>query len=98
VAAHPGYSATNLQGQTGNATGDVFWKAANRVATDAAFGARQTLYAAAADLAGDSFIGPRFGQLGPTGPSPRSPLARNTKTASRLWELSAQLTGTEFRI
>lgn len=98
VAAHPGYSATNLQGQTGNATGDVFWKAANRVATDAAFGARQTLYAASADVPGDSFIGPRFGQLGPTGPSPRSPLARNTRTASRLWELSAQLTGTEFRI
>lgn len=98
VAAHPGYSATNLQGQTGNATGDKFWKAANRIATDADFGARQTLYAVAADVPGDSFIGPRFGMRGPTGPSPRSPLARNTRTAAALWALSAQLTGTEFQI
>ncbi len=98
VAAHPGYSATNLQGQTGNATGDKFWKAANRIATDADFGARQTLYAAAADIPGDSFIGPRFGMGGPTGLSPRSPLARNPRTAAALWALSAQLTGTEFQI
>jgi NAD(P)-dependent dehydrogenase (short-subunit alcohol dehydrogenase family) len=98
IAAHPGYSATNLQGQTGNVTGDKFWRAANRIATDADFGARQTLYAVAADVPGDSFIGPRFGMRGPTGLSPRSPLARNTGTAAALWALSAQLTGTEFRI
>ena len=98
VAAHPGYSATNLQGQTGNATGDKIFKAANALATDADFGARQTLYAAAADIPGDTFIGPRFGMRGPTGPSPRSPLARNSATASALWALSAQLTDTEFRI
>ncbi|MGK2868332.1 MAG: oxidoreductase [Mycobacterium sp.] len=98
VAAHPGYSATNLQGQTGNATGDKFWKAANRIATDADFGARQTLYAAAVDVPGDSFIGPRFGMRGPTGLSPRSPLARNSETGSALWAQSAQLTGTEFQI
>ena len=98
VAAHPGYSATNLQGQTGSATGDKIFKAANALATDADFGARQTLYAAAADIPGDTFIGPRFGMRGPTGPSPRSPLARNSATASALWALSAQLTDTEFRI
>ncbi|AHC27080.1 MULTISPECIES: oxidoreductase [Mycobacteriaceae] len=98
VAAHPGYSATNLQGKTGNATGDKIFKAANKLATDADFGARQTLYAAAADIPGDSFIGPRFGMRGATGPSPRSPLARNTATASALWALSTQLTDTEFRI
>ncbi|MGU3502791.1 oxidoreductase [Mycobacterium sp. C31M] len=98
VAAHPGYSATNLQGQTGNPTGDKIFKAANAVATDADFGARQTLYAAAADIPGDSFIGPRFAMRGPTGPSFRSPLARNTTTAAALWALSAQLTGTEFQV
>lgn len=98
LAAHPGYSATNLQGQTGNATGDKFWKAANRIATDADFGARQTLYAVSADVPGDSFIGPRFAMRGPTGQSPRSPLARNTRTAAALWTLSAQLTGAEFQI
>jgi NAD(P)-dependent dehydrogenase (short-subunit alcohol dehydrogenase family) len=96
VAAHPGYSATNLQGQTGNPTGDKFWKAANTIATDADFGARQTLYAVSEDIPGDSFVGPRFAARGPTGLSPRSPLARNTRTAAALWELSAQLTGTGF--
>ena len=34
-AAHPGYSATNLQGHTGNALGERSAKAGNRLATDA---------------------------------------------------------------
>lgn len=98
IAAHPGYSATNLQGRTGNPTGTRFWLAANRVfATDAEFGARQTLYAVAKDLPGDTFVGPRFGSRGPTGPTQfRSPLARDARTATALWELSEQLTDTRF--
>ncbi len=96
-AAHPGYSATNLQGQTGNRFGTRIWDTGNAlVATSADFGARQTLYAAAVDLPGDTFIGPRFAMRGPTGPSPRSPLARNKATAAALWRLSEQLTGIEF--
>ncbi len=96
-AAHPGYSATNLQGQTGNRFGTRVWDTGNAlVATSPEFGARQTLYAAAADLPGNSFIGPRFAMRGPTGPSPRSPLARNKTTAAALWRLSEQLTGVEF--
>jgi len=98
-AAHPGYSATNLQGHTGNRMGTRFWDAGNRLlATDADFGARQTLYAVSQDLPGDTFIGPRFGMRGPTGPSPRSPLARNAKKAAALWELSEQLTDTKFSL
>jgi NAD(P)-dependent dehydrogenase (short-subunit alcohol dehydrogenase family) len=97
MAAHPGYSATNLQGQTGNTIGSAFWGIANRLlATDADFGARPTLYAACRDLPGDSFIGPRFTMRGPTGQSPRGPLARDAKTARALWELSEQLTDTGF--
>nr|WP_090280903.1 oxidoreductase [Mycolicibacterium komanii]CRL76539.1 dehydrogenase [Mycolicibacterium komanii] len=98
IAAHPGYSATNLQGQTGNPVGTRVWLAANRLfATDAEFGARQTLYAVAQDLPGDTFVGPRFGSRGPTGPTQlRSPLARDGKTATALWELSEQLTDTKF--
>lgn len=96
VAAHPGYSATNLQGHSGNPLGERIARAGNRLATDADFGARQTLYAAAADVPGDSFIGPRFAMTGPTGPVPRSPLARNRGKAAALWTLSEQLTGTEF--
>ena len=95
-AAHPGYSATNLQGHSGNPVGERVAKGLNRVATDADFGARQTLYAVSQDLPGDTFVGPRFAMWGPTGPAPRSPLARDTKKAAGLWELSEQLTGTKF--
>jgi NAD(P)-dependent dehydrogenase (short-subunit alcohol dehydrogenase family) len=96
VAAHPGYSATNLQSHSAGAFGKVF-QAGNRViATDADFGARQSLYAIAADVPGDSFIGPRYAMRGPTGKSPRTPLARNRAKGTALWTLSEQLTGTEF--
>jgi NAD(P)-dependent dehydrogenase (short-subunit alcohol dehydrogenase family) len=97
-AAHPGYSATNLQGHSGNPIGSRVAKALNRVATDADFGARQTLYAASQDLPGDTFVGPRFVMWGPTGPALRSPLARDAKKAGALWELSEQLTKTEFAL
>jgi NAD(P)-dependent dehydrogenase (short-subunit alcohol dehydrogenase family) len=97
LAAHPGYSATNLQGQTGTKLGTPIWLAANRLfATEAAFGARQTLFAVSQDLPGDSFVGPRFISHGPTQEVGRSPLARSIKKATGLWELSEQLTGTQF--
>ncbi|WP_326545480.1 oxidoreductase [Mycolicibacterium sp. ND9-15] len=98
ITAHPGYSATNLQGQTGNRFGTRFWLASNRLfATNVEFGARQTLYAVAKDLPGDTFVGPRFASRGPTGPtSVRSPLARDAQMATALWELSEQLTDTKF--
>ena len=47
-AAHPGYSATNLQGHSGRRVGDALMSIGNKLATDADFGARQTLYAAVA--------------------------------------------------
>lgn len=96
-AAHPGYSATNLQGHTGNRFGTPVWNAGNRLfATSAEFGANPTLYAASQDLPPDSFIGPKFGARGPVGPVGRSPLARRSGTARDLWRLSEQLTETEF--
>jgi NAD(P)-dependent dehydrogenase (short-subunit alcohol dehydrogenase family) len=97
LAAHPGYSATNLQGKTGNKLGTPVWLAANKLfATDAAFGARQTLFAASQALPGNSFVGPRFGSRGPTRPVGRSRLARDTKKAAALWALSEQLTDVRF--
>ncbi len=96
-AAHPGYSATNLQGHTGNALGTPVWLAANKLfGTSAEYGANPTLYAACQDLPPDSFVGPKFGARGPIGVVGRSPLARDDKTARALWQLSEQLTGTEF--
>ncbi len=97
LAAHPGYSHTNLQGASGRKLGDALMSAATRVvATDADFGARQTLYAASQDLPGDTFVGPRFGYLGRTQPVGRSRRARDAGMAAALWELSEQLTGTKF--
>lgn len=96
-AAHPGYSATNLQGHTGNRLDTAFWSVANRLAgTSPEYGANPTLFAASQDLPPDSFIGPKFGARGPIGPVGRSPLARNTKTARELWRLSEHLTETEL--
>jgi hypothetical protein len=97
LAAHPGYSHTNLQGQSGNKFGDELMSAATRVvATDADFGARQTLYAASQDLPGNTFVGPRFKFLGRTQPVGRSRAAQNATTAAALWELSEQLTATKY--
>jgi hypothetical protein len=97
LAAHPGYSHTNLQGASGRKLGDALMSAATRVvATNADFGARQTLYAASQDLPGNTFVGPRFGWVGRTQPVGRSRRARDAASATALWELSEQLTGTTF--
>lgn len=99
VAAHPGYSHTNLQGHSGKRFGDALMSVGGRfLATDADFGARQTLYAVTQDIPGNSFIGPRFGYKGRTQAVGRSRLARNDHTAAALWELSEHLTGTRFAL
>ena len=98
-AAHPGYSATNLQGHTGNRLGTPFWLAANKLfGASAEYGANPTLFAASQELPPDSFIGPKFGARGPVEPVGRSPLARSNSTGRALWRLSEQLTETEFAL
>jgi hypothetical protein len=97
VAAHPGFSHTNLQGHSGRKLGDALMSfGARLIATDAEFGARQTLYAASQDLPGNTFVGPRFGIWGRTQPVGRSRLAKRESAAGALWELSEQLTSTKF--
>jgi NAD(P)-dependent dehydrogenase (short-subunit alcohol dehydrogenase family) len=97
LAAHPGFSHTNLQGHSGHKFGDALMSfGARLIATDADFGARQTLYAASQDLPGNTFVGPRFGIWGRTQPVGRSRLAKRATTAAALWELSEQLTSTKF--
>lgn len=99
LAAHPGWSHTNLQGNSGRKLGDAAVLAVDRlVSTDADFGARQTLYAASQELPGDTFIGPRFGLYGRTQPTWRNWPAKRAATAAALWELSEQLTGTKFSL
>lgn len=97
LAAHPGWSHTNLQGNSGRKLGDAAVLAVDRiVSTDADFGARQTLYAVSQDLPGDTFVGPRFGLYGRTQPTWRNWPAKRAGTALALWELSEELTGTAF--
>jgi NAD(P)-dependent dehydrogenase (short-subunit alcohol dehydrogenase family) len=96
LAAHPGYSHTNLQGHSARKLDNVLMAIGNRLASDADFGARQTLYAVAQDLPGNTFIGPSFGMVGRSRPVGRSPLAKRAATANALWELSERLTETKF--
>jgi hypothetical protein len=97
LAAHPGYSHTNLQGASGRKLGDALMSAATRVfATNADFGARQILYAASQDLPGNTFVGPQFGNIGRTQPVGRSRRAKDAAAATALWDLSEQLTGIKF--
>ncbi|KAA1250873.1 SDR family NAD(P)-dependent oxidoreductase [Mycobacterium simiae] len=97
IAAHPGYSRTNLRANSGHEFRDALMRAgAYLVSTDADFGARQTLFAVSQDVSGDTFVGPRFGFRGRTQAVRRSPVAQQAGTATALWLLSEQLTGTKF--
>ena len=98
-AAHPGYSATNLQGKHRQPDRHEVFQVGNRlVATDADFGARQTLYAVSQDLPGDSFIGPRFAHARPhRADRSRSPLARDAKKAAALWDAVRAAHGHQIR-
>ena len=59
TAAHPGYAATNLQFHSENRSFDLLGAVGNRLlAQDEDGGALPTLYAAVADIPGDSFAGP----------------------------------------
>jgi NAD(P)-dependent dehydrogenase (short-subunit alcohol dehydrogenase family) len=97
LAAHPGWSHTNLQGRSGRKLTDAVVLAVDHVvSTDAEFGARQTLYAVSQDLPGNTFVGPQFALYGRTQPTWRNWLAKRATTAAALWELSEQLTNTKF--
>ncbi|WP_299957251.1 oxidoreductase [uncultured Modestobacter sp.] len=98
LAAHPGWAATNLQGNTGSRVKDAAMAVANRVmATSAAQGALPTLFAATADLPGAGFTGPDGSTMrGAPTLVGRSPAASNAVLAGRLWAASAELTGTDL--
>jgi NAD(P)-dependent dehydrogenase (short-subunit alcohol dehydrogenase family) len=97
MAAHPGYAATNLQSHSDSRLMEfAMGTLGNRlVAQDAASGALPTLYAATAELPGNTFAGPSgFGGLrGAPAPCARSRAARHAEVARRLWQVSESLTG-----
>jgi NAD(P)-dependent dehydrogenase (short-subunit alcohol dehydrogenase family) len=100
MAAHPGYAATNLQSHSGSRLMEfAMGTLGNRlIAQDAASGALPTLYAAVADLPGDTFAGPSGlgGMRGAPAPCPRSRAASDAGVARHLWTVSETLTGVHF--
>lgn len=100
VAAHPGYSATNLQLSGPPLHERIAMRLANRLfAQSAEMGALPILYAATApSLGGGSYIGPDgpWEIRGyPTLVRP-SQAAQDVASARRLWSTSEQLTGVSY--
>jgi NAD(P)-dependent dehydrogenase (short-subunit alcohol dehydrogenase family) len=99
TAAHPGYAATNLQFHSRRRAMDLFSAIGNRLfAQDEDGGALPTLYAAVADIPGNSFAGPRgfMEQRGAPQLVGRSAAAKDMDVARRLWDISEDLTGVRF--
>jgi NAD(P)-dependent dehydrogenase (short-subunit alcohol dehydrogenase family) len=99
TAAHPGYAATNLQFHSGRKVLDLVSQIGNRViAQDENGGALPTLYAAVADIPGNSFAGPGgfMEQRGAPKLVGRSDAAQDAEVARRLWDVSEELTGVRF--
>jgi NAD(P)-dependent dehydrogenase (short-subunit alcohol dehydrogenase family) len=99
-AAHPGLVATNIYHHDGpRRPTDVLWAVAIRLlAQDANHGALPVLYAAVADIPGNSFAGPsHFAHMrGAPELIGRSAAAQDPDLARRLWGVSEQLTGVRF--
>ncbi len=106
VACHPGYAATNLQAvgpkMSGSSMMESLTELGNRLlAQSAAMGALPTEYAAVApDVHGGDYIGPDgmaelWGNPVRVG---RSAAAQDAAAASRLWEVSEQLTNVHYAL
>ena len=98
LAAHPGYSATELMGKTGGIGGQIMTAATRLLGQRTELGALPSLMAATADLPGSTYIGPD-GLLQMRGypriVKPRR-LAMNEDAGRRLWELSEAATGLRY--
>jgi NAD(P)-dependent dehydrogenase (short-subunit alcohol dehydrogenase family) len=97
TAAHPGLVNTAIYQHDGpRGLADVAWAPALRLlAQDADHGALPVLFAAVADVPGDSFAGPRHlaHMRGGAELISRSAAAQDPGLARRLWTTSEQLTG-----
>ena len=98
-AAHPGYASTNLQSHSERGLLERFMMVGNRlIAQDENGGAEPTLYAALAEIPGNSYAGPGGfgGQRGAPKLVGRSSAAMDMDVAHRLWDVSERLTGVTF--
>jgi len=99
MAAHPGYTATELVGKAGGFGGRFMEVATGIIGQSAAQGAEPTLMAATADLPGASYVGPsRFSEMyGPPAlAKPRRKFVGDTAAREALWELSEKATGITY--
>lgn len=105
VAAHPGYAATNLQTagpeMEGSQVGTLMMRTANAIfAQSAAMGALPILYAATQPgLEGGEYVGPTgfWKMRGHPAVYPSSPASYDQDAASKLWDVSARLTGVHYQ-
>jgi NAD(P)-dependent dehydrogenase (short-subunit alcohol dehydrogenase family) len=106
LAAHPGWTRSNLAG-TGAAVGEgrvraAVGRAAGRcLGQSAATGALPSLYAATApDVVTGQFIGPghAFELFGPPTAVQPNRRAKSVVDASRLWDISEELTGVRYAL
>ncbi len=102
IAAHPGYSATNLQSAAPPLIDRAVMKVTNAIAAQSAdAGALATLYAATyPGLKGGEFVGPDglFELRGHPHVVTPNRAARDQGVAARLWEVSEELTGVRFEL
>jgi NAD(P)-dependent dehydrogenase (short-subunit alcohol dehydrogenase family) len=99
MAAHPGYAATNLQFQAARERGKTgrFWRLSQIFAQSAARGALPQLRAATDPKArSGSYYGPRRSTGGPAVVVESSSRSHDEGAASRLWDISSELTGVTF--
>lgn len=99
LAAHPGYSATNLQSHTGSAIETTVMRILNRtIAQRDDMGALPSLYALTMELPGGTYVGPGGIAEGRGHPKvvSASGAARDPEDARRLWEASEELTGVAY--
>jgi NAD(P)-dependent dehydrogenase (short-subunit alcohol dehydrogenase family) len=101
LAAHPGWTATNLQSHTGSRIQNAVMALGNRIwAMDDEQGVLPILYAATQDIPAGSYVGPdgpREVRGYPTLVG-RSQAALDTDTARQLWALSERLTGVRYEV
>ena len=96
TAAHPGWTATNLQQHA-----SAFDFLNRFFAQNAEMGALPTLYAATApDVQGGDYFGPskRFEMIGYPKKVSSNDRSHDTAVAAKLWQLSEEMTGMSFSI
>lgn len=101
AAAHPGYSATNLQFTGPTGVRSLMYRVSNLFAQSAEAGAVPEVLAAAGDEAANGgYYGPTgIGEArGPVGTAKVNPLARDPEAGARLWTLSEALVGETWSI